>query len=187
MKNEKTKWMLVVYGITLMFVGVLTTVFALVNPGVINNVISISVGVGLCVVGAMHLVTALITKTSEFFTAALLLGSIAIACGVVFFIKRDLISQFLIYFVGVFLLSIGVVSLVKSILFIIYKQKGSWITFYIILTALAITLGVLALVYSGEAQKILYAAVGIGVTLTGIGETIYGIRVLTGDAKPKDK
>ena len=156
MKNMKFKWMLIVYGIVLMFTGVLTTVFALTNPGLINNVISISVGVGLCIIGAMHLVTALITKTSEFFTSSLLLGSIAIACGVVFFLKRDLISQFLIYFVGVFLLSIGTVSIVKAILFIVYKQRGSWITFYILLAALAITLGVLALIYHGEAEKILY-------------------------------
>ena len=183
MKNKENKWMVVIYGVVLMFAGVFTFVFALVNSGIINSVISISVGVGLCIIGGMHIVTALISKTSEFFTTSLLLGSIAIACGVVFFIKRDLISQFLIYFIGVFLLSIGTVSLVKSIIFIVYKQKGSWITFYILLTVLCITLGVLALVFSSQAQSILYAAFGIGIALTGIGELIYGIRLVSGETK----
>lgn len=183
MKNQKTKWMTVVYGIVLLFVGVLISIFALVNQSIINSVISISVGVGLCVVGAMHITTSLIIKTSEFFTASLLLGSIAIACGVVFFVDRNLISGFLIYFVGVFLLSIGFVSLVKSILFIAFKQKGSWIAFYIVIAVLSIALGVLALIFRGESTMILYTVVGIVTAVTGVGEIVYGIRLLTGDAK----
>ena len=176
---KKNKWMIVIYGIVLMFAGVLTAIFALVNPGLINSVISISVGVGLCVIGAMHIVTALVTKTSEFFTASLLLGSIAIACGVVFFVKLNLISEFLIYFIGVFLISIGTVCLVKSILFMAYKQKGSWIVFYILLAIICITFGILALIFRSQATMILYAAFGIGVALTGIGETVYGIKLLS--------
>lgn len=182
-KEPKNKWMVIVYGIVLLFAGVLTTVFALVNPGIINNVMSITVGVGLCLVGLMHIITALVTKTSEFFTSSLLLGSIAIAVGVVLFVDRGLIASFLIYFVGVLLLSIGVVSLVKSILFIIFKQKKSWIAFYIILTIFAIALGVLAIIFRGESMQILYAAVGVVITLTGAGEVVYGIKLLTGEEK----
>ena len=186
-KLVKNKWMIVVYGILLLIGGVLTMVFAITDVGVINKVLSISLAVALFIVGLLNIITALINKTSEFFTPSLLLGSMAIAMGVVFLINTLILGEFILYFVGALALAMGAVSIVKTVLFIKFKQKGSWIAFYIILAAVCIALGVLIFIYQHRAEQVLYCVVGGVLVLTGVVEIVYGIKAMNKDAKKDEE
>ena len=185
-KLIKNKWMIIVYGILLLVGGILTMVFAITNVGVINKVLSITLAIALFVVGLLNIVTALISKTSEFFTPSLLLGSMAIAMGIVFLINQYLLGVFILYFIGALALAMAAVAIVKFILFIKFKQKGSWIAFYAVLAILAITLGVLIFVYQHRAEQVLYCVVGAVLLLTGIAEVVYGLKVMNKDSKKEE-
>ena len=185
-KLVKNKWMIVVYGILLLVGGVLTMVFAITNVGVINRVLSISLAIALFIVGLLNILTALVHKTSEFFTPSLLLGSMAIAMGVVFLINQYLLGFFILYFIAALALAMGAVSIVKFILFAKFKQKGSWIAFYVVLAAVCITLGILIFIYQHRAEQVLYCVVGAVLLLTGVVEVIYGIKAMNKEAKKEE-
>ena len=185
MNLKKNRWMNLVYGLVLIIVGILTLVFAITNMGAIDNILSYSVAGALFVVGLMHIITAFVTNSSEFFSSALFLGSVAIAAGAVFCIDTGLISNFVIYFIATFFLAFGAVCIAKAIFFIVNKSKVNWIVFFFIIATIMIAAGVLILVFSNQSKVFLYCAVGGSLLISGVFEFIMGIKELS-SKKDKD-
>ena len=178
-KLIKNKWMLVAYGLLLLIGGVLTAVFAIVNTSIVVRVMSLALATSLFIIGLMNIVAALIAHTSEFFTGALVFGSVAIAMGVVFCVDQLILGTFLLYFLGAMFLSLGAVLVVKAILAIKYKLKGGWVFCYCLSAAIIIALGVLILVFQHKAEMVLYTVVGIALAIMGLVETWLGLKILT--------
>ena len=175
---KKIKWIPIVYGVLLTLVGVLTLIYAITNPAVVDTVISISIAVALFIVGIVHISFALVAHTSDFFNGEMVLGSIAIAFGVVLCVDLGLIGQFIVYLLGAFFLAFALVSIVKFVLFIVYRQSVAWIVIYIIMALVCIAIGVLVLCFRNESKQILYCFVGASIILSGLFEIILGIKIL---------
>ena len=173
---QKNKWLVIVYGVLLIAIGTLTLIFAITNTSVVDKVISIALAVALFIVGLLNICSSLIAHTQEFYTASILLGSLAIAIGVVLLIDTYLIGSIIVYLLGVFLLAMGTVSLFKAVIFIITKQKVMWIVAQLIIAALAITLGVIVLCFKDESKMFLYAFIGAVIILSGITEIVFVLR-----------
>ena len=185
MKIEaKQKWMLVVYSVLLIALGVATFILALVDMNAVVTITSIVIAVALFIIGLMHIVTALVAYTEEFFKGELVVGSVAIALGVVLCVYPTMIGAFLPIFLGTLFLALAVVMIVKGIIAIKYKYKGSWIAFYFIVAAVAIALGVLSLIFRNESTQVMYASVGAVLFLAGVVELIFAIKLL---AEKKEK
>ena len=122
-KFLEKKWLTLAYGFLLIAVGVLTVVYAIINPDVVTKVLSISIAVSLFLIGSANIALALVAHTSDFFNSTLLTGSAAIAVGVLFCINTLLIGEFIAYLLGVFFIAFAVVALIKFVLFIVYKQN----------------------------------------------------------------
>lgn len=175
---KKIKWIPIVYGVLLTLIGVLTLIYAITNPAVVDTVISISIAVALFIVGIVHISFALVAHTSDFFNGEMVLGSIAIAFGVVLCVDLGLIGQFIVYLLGAFFLAFALVSIVKFVLFIVYRQSVAWIVIYIIMALVCIAIGVLVLCFRNESKQILYCFVGASIILSGLFEIILGIKIL---------
>lgn len=178
-KLESPKWMNIVYGILLITFGVVITVISVVNMGLIKEVLSISLAVCFFIIGLLHIITTLVVDTDEIFSPALVSGSAFIAVGVILCINTGLISSFIMYLIGSLLLSLGAVAIIKSILFIKFKQKGSLIAMFFIAAIIFIGLGVLTIIFSTAAERALYISIGVFIFVVGIIETIISIKLIS--------
>lgn len=186
-KLQKNKWMAIVYGALLVAVGSLTIAFAIRDTELVDKVISISLAIGLFIVGLLNIGYALIAHTDEFFTASLLLGSLAIAFGVVLLVDVYLIGSFIVYLLGTLLIALGVVCLAKGLLFIIFKQRIGWIIVHFAFATVAIALGIVVLCFRNESKMLLYVFIGVVIILAGIVEIIFAVRNYISNKKKKDE
>lgn len=177
-KFFEKKWLTLAYGFLVIAVGVLTVVYAIVDPTVVTEVLSISIAVSLFILGAASIALALVAHTTEFFQKILLVGSAAIAVGVLFCFKRTLIGEFISLLLGVFFISFAVVALVKFILFIVYKQSISWIILYGIFMAVAAAVGILILCFQQESNQVIYVIIGSAIALAGLFEIVASARAI---------
>lgn len=175
---REQKWMLIVYASLFIALGLVEFILSIINLDAAVKVVSYSVAGALLLVGLLHIIASFVTDTKAFFKGALILGSIAIALGIVLFIIPWIIPELLIYFVAVVALALGAVLLAKGIIAIIFKYKVSWIIVYFILAVVAITFGILSLVYRGTFTQIIYCATGAVILGLGIFVLIYGIKAL---------
>ena len=173
---REQKWMLFVYAALFIAIGLVEFILSIINLDAGIKVVSYSIASALLLVGLLHIITSFINDTKAFFKGALILGSIAIAIGVVLFIVPWIIPEFLIYFVAVLALALGAVLITKAVLAIIFKYKVSWIIVYFVLAAVAITFGILSLVYRMTFTQIIYCATGAVLLGLGIFILIYAIR-----------
>lgn len=182
----ENRWLTIAYGFLLVVVGVLTLVYAIINPDVVTSVLSISIAVSLFIIGAANIALAFIAHTNDFFSTSLLIGSGAIAFGVLLCIDRELIGQFIVYLLGVFFIAFAVVALIKFILFIVYRQRLGWIIIYGIVTAVAAAAGILILCFRGETVQVLYGIIGSFIILAGLFEIIVNVRSLIRHSRGED-
>ena len=173
---KEQKWMLFVYASLFIAIGLLELILSIVNLGVAIQVVSYAIATALLAIGLLHIVASLVADTKAFFKGALILGSVAIAAAVVLFIDPYLFAGFLIYFVAVLALALGVVLIVKGILAIVFKYKVGWIVLYFIMAVVAITFGVLSLVFKGQFTQIIYCATGAFILAAGIFLLIVAIK-----------
>lgn len=175
---KEQKWMLIVYAVVFIIVGLIEFILSIVDMPTAVKVVSYSIAGGLFIIGLMHLLTCFVAYTKEYFKAGLVLGSIAIAAGVVLCLDPWLVAEFLIPFVAVLALALGAVLIAKAVVGIVYKYEGIWIFSYFAGAAVSITAGVLALVYKGHAQQVIYASTGVLVLTLGVLLLVYGIKLL---------
>ena len=177
-KFLEKKWLTLIYGFLLIAVGALTLTYAIINPDVVTKVLSISIAVSLFLIGAGNIVLALVAHTSDFFSSSLLTGSAAIAFGVLFCINTLLIGEFIAYLLGVFFIALAVVSLIKFVLFIVYKQNLAWIIIYGFIVAICTAAGILILCFKQETNQVLYGIIGSFIALAGLFEIFASARII---------
>lgn len=177
-KFLEKKWLTLAYGFLLIAVGGLTVAYAIINPDVVTKVLSISIAVSLFLIGSANIVLALIAHTSEFFNSTLLVGSAAIAFGVLFCVNTLLIGEFIALLLGVFFIAFAVVALIKFVLFIVYKQNLAWIIIYGFAVAISATAGILILCFKEQTNQVLYVIIGSFVALAGLFEIIASTRII---------
>ena len=181
-KLGEQKWMLIVYAVLFITIGLLEFILSIVKLGVAVQVMSYSIAVGLFIVGLMHIIVSLVADTKAFFKAALILGCIAIAIGVVLCISPFLMKDFVVLFVAILAIALGAVLLVKAILAIIYRYNGFWVFLYFLFATVCITFGILALVFENKndvAAQIIFASTGAFIMAIGIFLLIAGIKAVT--------
>ena len=180
-KLGEQKWMLIVYAVLFITIGLLEFILSIVKLGVAVQVMSYSIAVGLFLVGLMHIIVCLVAYTKAFFKAALILGSIAIALGVILCVNPYILAEYLLIFISVVALALGAVLLVKAILAICYRYKGGWIFLYFLFATLCLTFGILALVFRNkmEIEQAIYCASGAFILAIGVFLLVAGIKVLT--------
>ena len=179
---KEQKWMLIVYAVLFIIIGSLELILSIVNLDAAIKVVSYAVATGLFIVGLLHIIASLIADTKAFFKSALILGSIAIAIGVVLIINPYIIASFLIKFVAILALALGAVLIAKGVIAIVYKYKGIWIFLYFLFATLSITFGILALVFENKndlTAKIIYASTGAFVFVLGVFVLVMGIKALS--------
>ena len=187
-KLGEQKWMLIVYAVLLITIGLIEFILSIVRLDIAVQVMSYSIAAGLFIVGLMHIIVSLIADTKAFFRASLILGCIAIAIGVVLCIAPSLLEGFVVLFVAILSIALGAVLIVKAILAIIYKYKGLWIFLYFLFATICITLGILALVFGSKNQipaKIIFASTGAFILAVGIFLLIAAIRVMSAKKEPE--
>ena len=177
-KFLEKKWLTLAYGFLLIAVGVLTVVYAIINPDVVTKVLSISIAVSLFLIGSANIALALVAHTSDFFNSTLLTGSAAIAVGVLFCINTLLIGEFIAYLLGVFFIAFAVVALIKFVLFIVYKQNLAWIIIYGFAVLISAAAGILILCFKEQTNQVLYVIIGSFVALAGLFEIVASARII---------
>ena len=177
---KEQKWMIIVYGVILFAVGLVDLILSIVDLGSAIKVVSYCIAGGLFTIGFLHIVANLIKDTKSFFRGALALGCIAIALGVVFIAYPLMLGDFFIYFSAAFVIAISAVFLTKGIIGIKFKYKKSWIFLYFLLSVVGITLSILAFVYEGHATvtRVVYITMGALAIVVGVAAIVYGIKVL---------
>ncbi len=176
--GNKHKWMLIVYSVLLIALGITTFILAIVNLGAVVRTTSYVIAVALFIIGLMHIVTSLVANTQDFFTAELVVGSFAIAIGVVLCVFPDLIGGFLPILLATLFFAFAAIGIAKAIVAIKFKYKVSWIIAYIAAAVVGITLGILSLVFRYESTQVMYGSVGAVVLILGVIELIYSIKFL---------
>lgn len=176
---KEQKWMLIVYAVALIAIGIVEFVLGIVDIYKAVQVVSYTVGSALMLIGLLHILGSLISDTKAFFKGALVLGSVFIAMGIVLIAVPTLIALFLIKFVAILAIALAAVFLAKAIIGIVYKYKGLWIFFYFLIFVLALLFGILALVYEQGFTQGIYCATGAFVFLVGILLLIVGIKVIS--------
>ena len=179
---KEQKWMLIVYGVILFGIGLTEFILSIVDFAQAPRVISYVVASGLILVGVLHIIFSLVKETKSFFKPELVLGSLAIAAGMVFIIKPDILGSFFIVLVAAFILVIGPLLIVKGIIGCVYKYKGLWIFLYFLLGTIAIVAGVLSFVYldkTATVSKIIFCILSAIIIFVGIFLIAYGIRQLS--------
>lgn len=178
---SKYKWGELVEGIVTLIIGVLVIVFAIVNQGIIGEVVSYVLAAALFLFGLITIIIGLTSHTKELFTSSLITASLAIAIGVVLCVNPGLLASFFTLFLGVFLITYGAVSLIKGIFLVVYKAKWVWYVISFVIAALCITVGILSLIpeTAGSLMMVIYIVVGVVVSVYGIIGIISGIKKLS--------
>lgn len=175
---KEQRWMLIIYAIVLIAVGIVEFVLSIVSPKTAIEVVSYSIAAGLFVIGLTHLLSSFVAYTKAYFKASLLIGCFAIATGVVLIIEPWLIATFLIPFISVLAIAFGAIMLVKGAIACVYRYKVSWIISYFAVASVCITLGILGLVYRDVAKQVIYATAGVLVVALGVFILVYAIRLM---------
>ena len=194
MKNIvfKNRWVQIVFGSLLLVAGVLTLTFAIVNNQNLTSAISIIVAVCSFILGIIYIVSSFVSETTALFPGSLFFGSICIAIGVLLCVNTQVLGQIIVYLVGALMLAYGLVSAIKSTIYVIMRKKGDegkvkifYIVLFYVLAAALITLGILTYVYNNNASIVIYACVGVAIAIYGIYHIIDGAKVMHKNEKEK--
>ncbi len=171
---NKYKWLKYAIGAFVIALGVTIIILACLSLGHLANVINIVVAVSLMIIGIIFICANLFSETHKTISLALLIGTISITGGIVLLVSKfhlgtDLLhTGLLVYFVAIFSLAMGAALIAKSITMIYYRQKTILIVLMFVLAAIAITAGILSLVFSSNLQQPAYIILGVVLVILGI-------------------
>ena len=173
---EKNKWIKYALGAFVIALGILIIVLACLNLGALENIITIVIAVSLLILGLVSLIITIFSETHKGFTYSLLISSLIIAAGIVLLIARfavgvDIPHILLVYTLSVITLVFGVACLFKGVSLIVYKEKKPLIAALFAVAVVAITLGILGIVFAKDLGGLVIAAyviLGILVLVTGV-------------------
>ena len=173
---EKNKWIKYALGAFVIALGILIIVLACLNLGALESIITIVIAVSLLILGLVSLIITIFSETHKGFTYSLLISSLIIAAGIVLLIARfavgfDIPHILLVYTLSVITLVFGVACLFKGVSLIVYKEKKPLIAALFAVAVVAITLGLLGIVFAKDLGGLVIAAyviLGILVLVTGV-------------------
>lgn len=170
------KWIGVVLGALLVIAGVITIIFASIDSGTIDRVLSIVIAVTLFIVGLFYLIAGTLESLSHFYSPSFVYGGLSIALGVILLVNTSIVPQVLSYTLSVVMIAMGTVYLIRGILYIVHKMSKTLIIASLSIALVAITLGILSLVFQSAIIVLIYVISGILITAIGVIEIIISLR-----------
>ena len=161
------KWMGIILGVLLIAAGIAIVVVGIIKPSNLDLLLSVIAATMFFVVGTICLVGGCLVKLTSFFNIYIVLGGLAIAIGVVLLVYRNATPMILLYTTAVTLIALGATYVVRAILYISNKMKPIYIVISFVIAVVAITAGILALVYQGRALQVIYILFGLFVVAIG--------------------
>ncbi len=175
---EKNKWIKYALGAFVIALGILIIILALIDLTKLEDAIAIVIAVALLVLGSASLIITILSETHKGFTYSLLISSLIISGGIVLLIGRFSSAKIgipyalLVYTLSVITLVFGVACLFKGVSLIVYKEKKPFIVAFFAVAVVAITLGILGLVFTKDLGNSIFVAayviLGILVLVTGV-------------------
>lgn len=178
---KKYSWLKLVVATLLLAAGILIFVLAIIDPASLDLAFSIIAAVILFFAGALTIFAGLFLEERRFFSGTFAYAAFIIAIGVLLCVDPGLLSVATILFFGILLCVVGGTAVIKGIVSAVYKDKKSWIIASFIVAAVAITLGVLLLVFyeAAELKVFFYICLSIIVAALGALILINGIKQLS--------
>ena len=169
----KYKWIKYALAAAVVCLGIIIIILACLNIGQIQNVIDIVVAIALMVFGIAFICASIFSETHISITLSLILGSLAITGVIVLLIGRfhlgiNLDLKILVYLIGVFSIVFGGACIFKAISMIYYRQKTMLVVLMFALATVAITAGILSIVFAGNLVTPAYIILGIIFVVVGI-------------------
>ena len=166
---SKYKWLGILLGVLLVVAGILIIVLSAVNVGSLNTIISITAAVILFLIGGSLLLSSLLTSIDSIFESSIFYGAVYITIGILLLVNLNLLPDMIISVMGIALIAYGTALFIKSLALAIRKsKKKGLIALGIVVGLLAITGGILAIVYSSTVQMIIYIGLGAAILFAGI-------------------
>lgn len=177
---QKYKWLKYVVGAFIIALGVLVIILACLNTGKVPAIINIVVASASMIMGLVLLFSVLLSETHKLFTVTMVVSSLLITFGILLLVARFGISfvidpKILVYLIGIFSITFGVIALGKGVSLIVFKEKVSWIALLFLLAVAAITLGILALCYVGQLVTAAYIILGVALVTIGVIYIVFAI------------
>ncbi len=178
---KKYSWLKLVVATLLLAAGILIFILAIMDIEALQTAFSIIAAVILFFAGALTIFAGLFLEERAFFSGTFAYAAFVIAIGVLLCIAPGLLSEVIILFFGILLCVVGGTALIKGIVSVIYKDKKSWIIAAFIVAAVAITLGILLLVFNAEAGLRVFLFIVLSIIVFGIGVLVLidGIKKLS--------
>ena len=173
---KRYKWMQLFLGILLIVAGIVTIVISFINMGILSTTLSIIIAVVLFAFGGLILLSTFLEDKGNNYSTAIIYASLLIALGVILCIRNTLIQEVILYLVAVFCIAFGASQIIRGIIAIKYHAKPIVIILCFLLGAIGITLGIVSLCCQGTMMQIIYILVGALFIISGLVETIYGIK-----------
>lgn len=164
---KQLKWSNILLSIAYIIIGILLIIY----PDVSANVISYMIGIGLCVMGIVHLTSYFLAdvKTS-LNNNSFSIGLVCIIFGLVVIVKRNLIMDLIPFILGLIIITSGLMKVQRSV--VASRIHYSAALTYAILGAISIVFGIAIMFFlSGEtATNILFIVIGCGLVYSGVSD-----------------
>lgn len=172
---KRYAWLKLVEGILLALTGLLIAILGGIDPIEYKAGLSVSIAVFLFLDGLLMFITAIADKKAKF-SVNIITGALFISIGVILITSRIDLNAFLLYFVASVLLAIGAGEIGKGIVQIVQKEKIIWPIINFLIAVVAITLGVLSLVFGDDvALNIIYIILGVAVVVIATAEIVLAV------------
>ena len=176
---SKHRWMQIVFGGLFIIAGVLLTIIAAsvlggnsdLKPDTWLSIIFASVAF---IFGVVSIMSGIFSLKEKKFSTLFPIGAFSIALGVALCYKTQLLGEYLIVFIGGFILTFAVVFIAEAVAMIFFEKKKFWIAFFFVVGAILTLLGVLAIIFQGALKNYIYLVLGFLMMVFGLYEIISG-------------
>ena len=177
---SKYIWLQLILSILLLFGGSLIIAFAVMGkPDVLKDGLNIIAAVILFLFGGFAILATFVFEQNKYFTNGLLYGSACIALGVFLCTKEMILLNYLVYLLAIFFIVTGGVEIIKVIILLTKKDKNVLaIVLTLIIAALFVAGGILALIYRANVEIAFCVIAGALIFLAGAWELFLGIKAM---------
>lgn len=189
MKTENLdayKWIKIGQSLILILLGALFVVTAILNRDTetsISTMLSISIGIIVAVYGLLDILSGYLLYRNPYNTDVIL-GEVMLALATVLFIKRDIITEVLSYFVAMFMIYCAAMLILHGVILIVSNKSKSKpvfkITLSFILAALVLGAGIVYLILyiKNPATVEIYMLLILGFVLIAIGIALLSLLIV---------
>lgn len=183
---SRWSWIRLIEGILLIIVGLLIGILGGIDPSGMTKALSIVIAIFLFLDGGITLFGYVINPTKNF-SLECIVGALLISFGVVLCtdVGQLSLSSIISTFAIAVLLSSAGAFLIKGIFSVYYHGHKGWITLNFVIFALALALGILAIIYKeSHVNQIIYITIGTGVVVVGVFDIILAVQAIKEGKSP---